>query len=148
MTKEQDLHLVASSVSTAGLRSLSKALRCHRVIYGRFIDGRGNGCVFYWLSEREMVDRASRIQWTHGNPLFEKEHDDAIRRLIVGWDAATPEAVVKGPGYDKEYPPAAYNLTEADLRRALAKELRTRRAVNRAENEAVRRAAEVTSAQI
>lgn len=143
MTKEQDLELVASSVSTSGLRSLSRALRCHRVIHGRFVDGRGNGCVFYWLSEREMVDRASRIHWTHSNPLFDIEHDQAIRRLIVGWDASTPEAVVKGPGYDTEYPQASYELKEADIRMALAKTLRMRRAANHAENAAVRKAAKV-----
>lgn len=148
MTKEQDLQLVASSVSTAGLRSLSRALRCHRVIHGRFVDGRGNGCVFYWLSEREMVDRASRIHWTNSNPLFEQEHDAAIRRLIVGWDASTPDAVVKGPGYDAEYPAASYVLTEQDLRRALATTLRDRRAANQAENEAVRRAAKATAEQV
>ncbi len=140
MSKEQDLQLVASSIPTSGLRSLSKALRCRRVIHGRFVDGRGNGCVFYWLSEREMVDRACRIHWTRSNPLFDTEHDEAIRRLIVGWDASTPDAVVKGPGYDSEYPAASYVLTEADLRQALAAALRMRRVVNRAENEAVRRA--------
>lgn len=140
MSKEQDLQLVAASIPTSGLRSLSKALRCRRVIHGRFVDGRGNGCVFYWLSEREMVDRASRIHWTRNNPLFDHEHDEAIRRLIVGWDASTPEAVVKGPGYDSEYPAASYVLTEADLRQALAAALRMRRAANRAENEAIRRA--------
>jgi len=140
MTKEQDLQLVASSIPTSGLRSLSKALRCRRVIHGRFVDGRGNGCVFYWLSEREMVDRASRIHWTRSNPLFEQEHDEAIRRLIVGWDASTPDAVVKGPGYDIEYPTASYVLNEQDIRKALAVALRTRRNANRAENEAVRRA--------
>jgi hypothetical protein len=140
MTKEQDLQLVASSIPTSGLRSLSKALRCRRVIHGRFVDGRGNGCVFYWLSEREMVDRASRILWTRSNPLFDQEHDEAIRRLIVGWDAATPESVVKGPGYDVEYPTASYVLTEQDLRQALAVALRQRRAANQAENDTLRRA--------
>lgn len=139
MTKEQDLQLVAACIPTSGLRSLSRALRCRRVIHGRFVDGRGNGCVFYWLSEREMVDRASRIHWTNGNPLFDQAHDEAIRRLIVGWDASTPEAVVKGPGYDAEYPAASYVLTEQDLRQALATALRDRRAANQAENEAVRR---------
>ncbi|MCE9604949.1 MAG: hypothetical protein K8U03_08615 [Planctomycetia bacterium] len=139
MTKEQDLLLVASSIPTSGLRSLSKALRCRRVIHGRFVDGRGNGCLFYWLSEREMVDRASRIHWTRTNPLFDSAHDEAIRRLIVGWDASTPSAVVKGPGYDTEYPAATYALTEDDIRQGLAATLRLRRAANRAENEAVQR---------
>jgi len=139
MTKEQDLQLVASSIPTSGLRSLSKALRCRRVIHGRFVDGRGNGCVFYWLSEREMVDRASRILWTRSNPLFDQAHDEAIRRLIVGWDASTPDAVVKGPGYDIEYPAASYVLTEQDIRQALAVALRQRRAANQAENDMLRR---------
>lgn len=148
MTKEQDLQLVAAGISTSGLRSLSKALRCRRVIHGRFVDGRGNGCVFYWLSEREMVDRASRIHWTHSNPLFDQQHDEAIRRLIVGWDASTPEAVVKGPGYDSEYPAASYVLTEQDLRQALAAALRDRRAANQAEDAALRRMNEAAAQQL
>lgn len=121
-----DLALVFAAVSMNALRSLQNALACKRVINGRFVDGRGNGCIFHWLSEREMVDRASRKHWTGSNWLFGLEQSNAMKRLIVGWDANNPEMVVKGPGYDNEYPAPSYVLAPEVLAAALAQAVKER----------------------
>ena len=121
-----DLALVFAAVSLNALRSLQNALACKRVIVGRFVDGRGNGCVFHWLSEREMVDRTSRKHWTSSNWLFGLEQENAMKRLSVGWDANDPSKIIKGGNYDSEYPAASYVLTPEILAAALAQALKER----------------------
>ncbi|MBA4017829.1 MAG: hypothetical protein C0483_11695 [Pirellula sp.] len=133
MSKQQDLELVFAAIPTSGLKSLWKALRADRVIRGRFIDGHGKGCLFHWLSERQMIDRPSRVAWTSQNLLFGNAHDAAMRRVIVGWDAADPDAIVKGAGYESEYPTASYVVRAVDVRRAIRKVMRVRRSANQAE---------------
>ena len=61
MSKKQDLELVFAAIPTSGLKSLWQALSSGRVLRGRFIDGHGNGCLFHWLSETQMIDRPSRV---------------------------------------------------------------------------------------
>ena len=117
MSKKHDLELVFAAVPTSGLKSLWQALATDRVIRGRFIDGHGNGCLFHWLSEQQMIDRPSRVAWAFGNLLFTAKHDAAMRRVIVGWDAAAPDAIVKGVGYESEYPEARYVVRPGDVRR-------------------------------
>lgn len=133
MNKQRDLRMVFSAIPTTGLRSLWTALSAKRVIRGRFVDARGNGCLFYWLSECQMTDRASRLAWTCSNALFTEAHDAAIRRIIVGWDNAQPDAIVKGAGYENEYPAVGYVIRRSDVRRAIKKVMRLRRAANTAE---------------
>ncbi|MGC3966907.1 MAG: hypothetical protein QM775_05905 [Pirellulales bacterium] len=136
MSKKQDLEMVFAAIPTSGLKSLWQALRDDRVIRGRFVDGRGNGCLFHWLSEQEMVDRPSRMLWTTGNPLLTTAHDRAMRRIIVGWDAAEPEAIVKGAGYEHEYPAVRYIVRPKDVRRAIRNVMKVRREANRLERAA------------
>ena len=50
-----------------------------------------------------------------------------MRRIIVGWDAADPDAIVKGAGYETEYPTASYVVRANDVRRAIRKVMRVRR---------------------
>lgn len=147
MSKKHDLEMVFAAVPTSGLKSLWQALQSGQVIRGRFIDGRGNGCLFHWLSEQEMVDRPSRFAWTNRNPLFTAAHDAAMRRVIVGWDAAEPEMIVKGAGYEAEYPTARYVVRKRDVRRAIRNVMRERREANRLEG-AAERAAKARAAAI
>lgn len=133
MSKKHDLELVFAVIPTSGLKSLWQALSTGRVLRGRFIDGHGNGCLFHWLSEMQMIDRPSRVAWTSQNLLFTASHDAAMRRIIVGWDAADPDAIVKGAGYETEYPTASYVVRASDVRRAIRKVMRVRRRANQLE---------------
>lgn len=142
MSKKRDLEMVFATVPTSGLKSLWNALNAGHVIRGRFVDGRGNGCLFHWLSEQEMVDRPTRFSWTSRNPFFTSAHDRAMRRIIVGWDAAEPEVLVKGAGYEHEYPTARYVVRKSDVRRAIRSVMRVRRDANRLE-QAQRAAAQI-----
>ena len=135
MSKKQDLELVFAAVPTSGLKALWQALSSGRVLRGRFIDGHGNGCLFHWLSETQMIDRPSRVAWTAQNLLFTELHDAAMRRIIVGWDAADPQAIVKGAGYETEYPTASYVVRANDVRRAIREVMRVRRLVNQLERQ-------------
>lgn len=130
MSMKQDLELVFAAIPTSGLKALWQAMDSGRVLRGRFIDGRGNGCLFHWLSETQMIDRPSRLAWTSQNLLFTESHDAAMRRIIVGWDAADPKAIVKGADYEKEYPTANYVVRAIDVRRAVRKVMRERRRAN------------------
>ena len=135
MSKKQDLELVFAAVPTSGLKALWQALSSGRVLRGRFIDGHGNGCLFHWLSETQMIDRPSRVAWTAQNLLFTELHDAAMRRIIVGRDAADPQAIVKGAGYETEYPTASYVVRANDVRRAIREVMRVRRLVNQLERQ-------------
>lgn len=139
MSKAQDLELVFAAIPTSGLKSLGRALGSGRVLRGRFIDGRGNGCLFHWLSEKVMIDRPSRVAWMSQNLLFTESHDAAMRRIIAGWDAADPESIVKGAGYDVEYPTPSYVVRASDVRRALFKVMQERRRANGCERRNRRR---------
>lgn len=133
MSKKQDLELVFAAVPTSGLKALWQALSSGRVLRGRFIDGHGKGCLFHWLSETQMIDRPSRVAWTAQNLLFTELHDAAMRRIIVGWDAADPQAIVKGAGYETEYPTASYVVRANDVRRAIREVMRVRQLANQLE---------------
>lgn len=135
MQKHTDLRFVFAAVATLGLKSLWNAMKRDRVIRGRFIDGYGGGCLFHWLSRRTIIDRPTREAWLAENPLLTPEHDAAMRRIIVGWDAVDPELIVKGVGYEKTYPQATYKVSRRDVMLALREILRARRAANRAERE-------------
>lgn len=135
MSKKQDLELVFAAIPTSGLNALWQALSSGRVLRGRFIDGHGNGCLFHWLSETQMIDRPSRVAWTAQNLLFTESHDAAMRRIIVGWDAADPQTIVKGAGYETEYPAASYVVRANDIRRAIRKVMRVRRLANQLERQ-------------
>lgn len=134
--KRKDLRFVFAAVATAGLRALWKALKSGRVIHGRFVDSSGNGCLFHWCSQQEISDRFSRQAWFRRNPLLTEEHDAAMRRIIVGWDAAAPQLIVKGAGYEAEYPEASYVVQPKDVRAAIKAVMRERREANQAEKEA------------
>lgn len=133
MSKSQDLRLVFAAIPTSGLKSLGRALNARRVLRGRFIDGRGNGCLFYWLSETWVVDRPSRIAWALQNVFVTESHDAAMRRIIAGWDAANPESIIKGAGYESEYPKPPYVVSATDVRRAIHDVIRVRRRANNLE---------------
>lgn len=133
----RDLATMLDIVPTSGLRSLARALRHGAVIRGRFTDAAGGGCLMYWLSEGEVVDRTSRRSWTRSNPFCTDEIDRLARTLIAAWDAALPAwETLKGAGYEAEYPRAPYVLQVSDVRQALAIALRARRQANASEREA------------
>ena len=124
--KIHDLRLVLTAIDTTGLLSLRKAFDLGLVCRGCFVDGDGNGCLINWLSEQEVYTRPSRQLWERHHPFFGKEHLAAIKRIVVGWDASDPKALCAAPGYDKEYPPAEYVLTEADVLAVLEETLSQR----------------------
>lgn len=143
MSKESDLRLVLSAVDTSGLNALKLAFAAGKVTSGRFFDTYGNGCLIYWASERQVVDRGTREHWERSNPLLGCEGGAAIKRVIVGWDANNPSCILKGKDYDVTYPKATYVISPGDVLGAIDSILAERSAANTLEDEAVSAAAKI-----
>lgn len=136
MDKMQDLRSVFGSVATESLELLRNAINNDRAIRGRFIDARGNGCLVYWASGREVVDRRGREQWEKEQALLGCDAD-AVRRVIAGWDAISPSGIVKGPGYDEVYPKPTYTVMTEDVLSVIDELMAARREANAEEDAAV-----------
>jgi len=125
----QALLFVLSCLSSSALLGLFRALKADRVLTGRFIDGKGAGCLVHWLSGGSVIDRPSHKYWLRYHPFASPTFEQAIKTIIVGWDMQNPASIVKGAGYEAEYGGlAATKLTPPMVLRVLRKELQKRRA--------------------
>lgn len=112
MSKFDDLRLVFSAIETNHLELLRGAIYDNLVCRCRFVDGKGKGCLMYWASGREVVDRQRREQWTASLLGGGEKIRSAILRIIVGWDAVEPEVICKGLGYATTYPESSFPIRE------------------------------------
>jgi hypothetical protein len=136
MSKMEDLRTVLSAAETSGVESLRRAMHSGRVIHGRFISGKG-GCLVYWASDRTVVDRPSREKFEASRAAIGCECSEEMRRVIVGWDANSPDTILKGDGYDEAYPKATYVITPEDVIQVIDEVLAERASANANEDAAV-----------
>lgn len=109
--------------------NLLTAIEDCRTIRGRYYEhGDRKGCLVYWLSGCSIFSREDRDVWIA--EIAGKRNVDDVRKLVAqvisNWDSVEPHAIIKGAGYDKEYPPATCQLT-ADQVRTAAKAVLLRR---------------------